>query len=84
MCLITCNTVGVSLFGRNCKSGGGGNVGDVGVSSSLLKAAAFSCLSLKIDLEIPHEGRHRSATDCGQGERSQTSPAEIEAGYPHN
>lgn len=48
-------------------------------SPALLKAAVFSCLSLKIDLEIPHAGLHRSAADCGRGENSQTSPPEIEA-----
>lgn len=64
-----------------------GNVGDVsrlvalrgGLDAGLLKAAALFCFSLKIDSEIPHEDRHRFATDCGQGENSQTSPSEIEA-----
>lgn len=78
---------GVSLSRCNCGVVVRGNVGDVGGASrsnSLFKAAAFSCLSLKIDLEIPQEGRHRSAADCGQGENSQTSPSQIKARYPHN
>lgn len=43
VCLITCDSVGISLFRCNCKSGGGGegDVGGASLSDSLQGCAVF-------------------------------------------